>query len=54
MSRVSVKAVKTDVMMPMDKVTAKPRIGPEPSQNSTSAAMNVVMLASRIVPKARE
>ena len=53
MKRVTVKAVKTEVMMPMESVTAKPRMGPEPSQNNINAAINVVMLASRIVPSAR-
>ena len=39
---------------PIDSVTAKPRIGPEPSQNRMNAAIKVVILASRMVAKARE
>ena len=35
-SRVSVKAVNTVVMMPMPRVTAKPRTGPVPMKNSTA------------------
>ena len=52
-SRVSVKAVNTVVMMPMPSVTAKPRTGPVPMKNSTAAAMKVVMLESRMVASAR-
>ncbi len=52
-ARVRVKAVKTVVMMPMPSVTAKPRTGPVPIENSTAAAMKVVMLESRIVASAR-
>ena len=33
------KAVNSVVMMPMPSVTAKPRTGPVPTQNSTAAAM---------------
>ena len=47
------KAVNTDVMMPMPRVTAKPRTGPAPSMNSTAAAMKVVILASRMAASAR-
>ena len=36
----------------MPSVTAKPRTGPVPMKNSTAAAMNVVMLESRIVRSA--
>ena len=50
--RVSVKAVKTVVTMPMAKVTAKPFTGPEPSKNSTAAAISVVTLVSMIVASA--
>src|SRR5258705_322479 len=39
--------------MPMPSVTAKSRTGPVPMKNSTAAAMNVVMLESRMVAKAR-
>ena len=52
-SRVSVKAVNTVVMMPMPSVTAKPRTGPVPMKNSTAAAMKVVMLESMMVASAR-
>ena len=52
-SRVKVKAVNTVVTMPMPSVTAKPRTGPVPKKNSTAAAMNVVMLESRMVASAR-
>ena len=52
MSRVKVKAVKTVVRMPSARVTAKPRTGPEPRPNSTTAAMSVVTLESKMVPKA--
>jgi hypothetical protein len=37
-------------MMPSVNVTAKPRIGPEPSQNITRPAMKVVSWLSMIVP----
>ena len=40
------------VTMPIDRVTAKPLIGPVPKLNSTMAAMKVVMLASAIVDSA--
>ena len=45
-----VNAVNTVVMMPSVRVTAKPRIGPEPSQNITRPAMNVVSWLSTMVP----
>ena len=35
-------AVKIEVKIPIDNVTAKPRIGPEPSQNMMIAAASVV------------
>ena len=50
--RVSVSAVKTLVTMPRASVTAKPRTGPEPRKNSTTAAISVVTLASMMVPSA--
>ena len=53
MSRVSVNAVNNVVRMPMPSVTAKPRTGPVPMKNRTAAAINVVMLESRIVASAR-
>ena len=37
-------AVKIDVKMPIDSVTANPRIGPEPSQNMITAAANDAQL----------
>ena len=51
--RVSVKAVKTVVTMPIASVTANPLIGPVPSQNRIAAAMKVVTLASTTVASAR-
>ena len=47
--RVTVTAVKTLVAMPMVRTTAKPLIGPEPSQNMMIAAMMLVTFASQIV-----
>src|SRR5262249_4561270 len=52
-SRVKVKAVNSVVMMPMPSVTAKPRTGPVPMKSRTAAAMNVVMVESRMVASAR-
>ena len=46
-------AEKTEVRMPIVSVTAKPRIGPEPSQNMITAAASVVSWLSKIVMKAR-
>jgi hypothetical protein len=51
-SRVSVKAVNTVVMMPMPSVSAKPRTAPDPTKNSTAAAIKVVVLESTIVANA--
>jgi len=53
-NRVTRNAVKTVAKMPSDSVTAKPRIGPEPSQNITMPAISVVRLESIMVAKARE
>ncbi len=39
-----VNAVKIVVKMPMMRVRAKPRTGPEPRKKSTTAAISVVML----------
>ena len=50
-SRVSVKAVNTVVTMPMASVTAKPRTGPEPRQNRTTAAISVVSWSRRWSPR---
>ena len=44
MSRVTSTAVNTDVIIPIPKVTAKPRTGPEPIENITTATMNVVKI----------
>ena len=52
-SRTTVTDAKMDVQMPMVSVTAKPRIGPEPSQNITSAQASVVSCESAMVMKAR-
>ena len=46
--RVSVTAVNTEVTMPIISTTAKPRIGPVPNMNMITAAMTLVMLASKI------
>ena len=46
-------AVITVVRMPRMKTTAKPRTGPEPSENSATAAISMVTLESMIVAKAR-
>ena len=40
-------AVNSEVRMPIARVTAKPRIGPEPNWNSSSAAISVVRGWSR-------
>ena len=37
------------MIKPIDKVTAKPFIGPEPKMNNISDAINVVIFASNIV-----
>ena len=46
-------AVNMDVRMPMESVTAKPLIGPEPKANSNTDAINVVRFESIIVVNAR-
>ena len=51
-ARVPTMAVNMEVMMPSESVTAKPRIGPVPKVNSTTAAIRVVMLASAMDEKA--
>ena len=45
-------AVNIEVMMPSDRVIANPLIGPVPNANKTTAAINVVRLASAIDDKA--
>ena len=47
-------AVNIEVIIPIDKVIAKPLIGPVPIAYRTMEAMRVVTLASKIVTKARE
>ena len=49
---VTVTEVNIDVRMPMNSVTPKPRIAPEPSVISASADNRCVTLASRIVAHA--
>ena len=44
---------KIEVRIPRQCTTAKPRTGPEPKMSSASPAIRVVILESRIVPKAR-
>ena len=39
-------------MTPKDKVIEKPFIGPEPNMNNNKDAINVVILASKIVERA--
>ena len=46
--RVTFTAVKTDVTIPIIRTTAKPRIGPEPKKYIRTAAITLVMLASKI------
>ena len=45
-------AVNIDVIMPIDRVTANPLTGPEPSINNIIAAIKVVTFASIIVVSA--
>jgi hypothetical protein len=54
MRRVTVTAVNIEASTPTVRVTANPRTGPEPSQNSTNTAISVVTLESMIVMSARE
>lgn len=53
MARDTSTALNIEVRMPKHSVTAKPRTGPEPSQNSAKPAISVVMLESRMVSQAR-
>ena len=46
---VKVKAVKTDVKIPIANVIEKPLTGPEAIKNNIIAAINVVIFASNIV-----
>ena len=45
-------AVNMEVRMPIISVLAKPLIGPVPSASNTTAAINVVILASAMEDKA--
>ena len=45
-------AVNIDVIIPIDRVTAKPLTAPVPKLNKTNEAISVVMLASAIVNSA--
>jgi hypothetical protein len=47
-----VKAVNTDVNIPIASVTENPLTGPEPIKNKILAAIKVVIFASKIVDKA--
>ena len=49
---VTVSAVNIDDTIPIIRVTAKPLIGPDPSENSITATINVVKFESTIVAKA--
>ena len=51
--RVSTSAVYMLTMMPAERVTAKPRIGPEPKKKRIRPISSVVMLESKIARKAR-
>ncbi len=53
MARDTMTAQKIEVRMPRQCTTAKPRTGPEPKISSARPAIRVVMLESRMVPKAR-
>ena len=46
-------AVNMEVIIPNDRVTAKPFTGPVPTANRITATIRVVRLASKIVTKAR-
>ena len=48
-ARVPTIAVNIDVIIPIASVTAKPAIGPVPTENKITAAIKVVMLASKMV-----
>ena len=48
----SINAVNIDAITPKDKVIEKPFIGPEPNMNNNKDAINVVILASKIVDRA--
>gem|GEM_PF-5498769 len=52
MPRVTMIAVNIDVRMPIDRVTAKPLIGPVPMANRMPPTSKVVRLPSRIAEKA--
>ena len=47
-------AVNIEVKIPIDKVIAKPLTGPEPKANKITAAIKVVILASKTVILALE
>ena len=42
-------ALNIDANIPKDKVIEKPLMGPEPKTNNSKDAINVVILASKIV-----
>src|SRR5215470_13979229 len=48
-ARTIATAVNMEVTMPRPMVTAKPRTGPDPNQNRSSVAINVVTFESTIV-----
>ena len=49
---VSIRAVNMEAITPKDKVIEKPLIGPDPNTNNNKEAINVVILASKIVERA--
>ena len=48
---VNIMDVNIDENIPIDRVMAKPLIGPEPKTNNKSEAIKVVIFASKIVDK---
>ena len=46
--RATITAVKTDITIPIAKVTAKPLTGPDPTKYRVTAAIKVVIFASKI------
>ena len=51
-TRATISAETIEAMTPMDSVTPKPLIGPEPRKNSRPAASRVVTLESMIADHA--
>ena len=49
---VNIIAVNIELIIPIERVTANPLMGPVPKLKSNNAAINVVILESRIVVRA--